>query len=730
MKKIKASRYFLGILLLVFSFGLILASSAQQSAEEMYEAAIFKKDADGDVAGAIKIFREIVERFPGNVEIAAKAQLQIGICYEKLGQKNVKQAQEAFQKVLDNFPTQSEEVKIAREKLSLIMQAKSISKEADGGLKIQRMELDRNVDEYAAISPDGRYVSYVDWSTGDLAVYDIQEKKKRRLTDKGNWKESFEMALNSRWSPDGKKIAYSWIGKDSRDLRIIGLDDPNPRTLFRSPYADEKNHKKTDCRDWSPDGKHILALVKSDRRNQIVSISVENGSIQTIETLDKAEPINLRYSPDGRHIAYDYPVREGYPERDIFLLTTDGKKAIKLVDHPADDFFLGFLPDGKHFLFASDRGGSRDVWMATASEGGNVGQPELVKSNIGNIAPLGITQKGIFSYVHLRSFFDVYSVEVDLEKGQLLTSPKKMIKYQEGMNTWPDYSPDGKYLAYLSRRNIREARRTPRASGSYICLYSLESGEKKDIPTPLNPYGFPRWSPDGSSILVLGAYDDETIGLYAIDVQTGEARQVVIDETVISSYGWSVDGKSIYYVLNDNKEKSCEILVRDIESGQDRSLYREDRALAFSIAPSPDGKWLAFLDNAGQEQRRLRILSVSGGEPRELCTFDQLTGHVLSPFWSPDGKYVIYANNRKPGETKSIEDKRENSLWPWSLYYVSSEGGEPRSIDLGVHLVLRPRIHPDGKHVTFGSFGKVEDFAKSMMRATGIWMMENILPKK
>ena len=257
MNKVKVSKSFMGVLLLAISLGLVLAASVQQSAEEMYEAALFKMDADGDIEGAIKIFREIVERFPSNTEIAAKAQLQIGICYEKMGQKSIRQAQEAFQKVLDNFPGQTEAVKLAKQKLSLIVQAKSVMPKADTGLKLHKIQSDRMVDEYASISPDGNYISFVDWRTGDLAVFDVEKGDRRRLTDKGTWKESYAMALNSRWSPDGKKIVYAWIGKDSRDLRIVGLSDPNPRVLVRSPYADKEAYKETDCRDWSPDGTQI-----------------------------------------------------------------------------------------------------------------------------------------------------------------------------------------------------------------------------------------------------------------------------------------------------------------------------------------------------------------------------------------------------------------------------------------------------------------------------------------
>jgi Tol biopolymer transport system component len=664
------------------------------------------------------------------MEIAAKAQLQIGICYEKLGEKNTKQAQVAFQKVLDNYPGQTEAVKVAKEKLSLIVQAKSAMPKVDTGLKLYKIKADRMVDEYASVSPDGRYISFVDWETGDLAIYDYQSGKKRRLTDKGPWTKSEEFALNSRWSPDGQKIVFDWYGKQHYDLRVLALDNTEPKILLRIPWDGPGENGKAQCWDWSSDGARILALLwKNDGTKQIVSISVADGNIQTIKALSRNNPTdiyNLRFSPDGAFVVYDFPSHDNSSDHDIFLLSLDEKKEIKLVDYPGDDIFLGFLPGGKHFIFVSDRRGAKDVWIASIGEGYRVDEPELVKTNIGNIAPLGVTQNGAFCYVHLRSYFDIYSAEVDPARGKLLTDPKKLIKYQEGMNNWPDYSADGKHIAYLSRRNVRAALRTPLAKGTFICIYSLENGEKRDIPTGLNGFSPPVWSPGGDTLLIKGALDDNSLGLYTLDVKTGEAVPVVVDKAVGDSYEWSVDGKSIFYVRNSKTEKFSEILVKNLDSGQEIELLRVNEEKRFSIALSPEGDRLAILNNYPLRHRELKILSISGGNLKELFAFKQKTGHRLSPAWSADGKFVIFPNNHLPDN----QEMNGSTMPPWSLFCIPVDGGEPREIGFGVHLLFRPRIHPEGRHVVFGSFGKIEDFEKKAMRDTGIWMMENILPKK
>ncbi len=92
MKQAKFKIKGLGIVLLILCIFVTVDALPQQSAEELFEAAVYKKDADGDLEGAIKIFSNILSQFPENKQIAAKAQLNIGLCYEKLGRQNATEA--------------------------------------------------------------------------------------------------------------------------------------------------------------------------------------------------------------------------------------------------------------------------------------------------------------------------------------------------------------------------------------------------------------------------------------------------------------------------------------------------------------------------------------------------------------------------------------------------------------------------------------------------------------
>ena len=56
---------------------------SQETADGLYEAALLKKEAEGDLQGAIQLFQKILKTYPDKREVAAKAQFQIGLCYEK-----------------------------------------------------------------------------------------------------------------------------------------------------------------------------------------------------------------------------------------------------------------------------------------------------------------------------------------------------------------------------------------------------------------------------------------------------------------------------------------------------------------------------------------------------------------------------------------------------------------------------------------------------------------------
>ena len=164
---------------ILFSLICLREALPQESAEGLYEGAIFKKEAEGDLEGAIQLFLKIIISFPDNRKMGAKAQLQIGICYEKMG---MKQALKAYQKVAESYPEQTEEIKLAKEKIAILLKAQALVEKGDREFRIRQVWSGPDVDIFGGPSPDGRYLSYVDWETGNLAIHELATGKKFHLT--------------------------------------------------------------------------------------------------------------------------------------------------------------------------------------------------------------------------------------------------------------------------------------------------------------------------------------------------------------------------------------------------------------------------------------------------------------------------------------------------------------------------------------------------------------------
>ena len=88
---------FLTVLLL--AFGAQVASAAP-SGYDLFQKALVKERAEGNIDEAIQLYQRIVKDFAADRTVAAKALVQIGQCYEKLGKE---EARKAYQRVLREF---------------------------------------------------------------------------------------------------------------------------------------------------------------------------------------------------------------------------------------------------------------------------------------------------------------------------------------------------------------------------------------------------------------------------------------------------------------------------------------------------------------------------------------------------------------------------------------------------------------------------------------------------
>jgi Tol biopolymer transport system component/uncharacterized membrane protein len=698
-----------------FAGAFVHSDPSQQSAEELYQTALLKKEAEGDLGGAIKLFQGILVKFPDTRDVAAKAQLQIGACLEKLG---LKQAQEAYQKVIEKYPEQSNAVREAREKLALLASAQADKPAASREINVRRVFDDYGPEWGNALSSDGRQLIYTDWNTGDMAVVDLVTKERRRITtDGGLDKPTGEFGETSAFSPDDKQVAYGWQGGGRvNELRVINFDGTDARVLYRDESAVWiRPHA------WTPDGKSILILLaRKDETSEIAIFSLADNRIKIVREVAAKDP-EMALSPDGKLIAYSFAPERDSAKRDIFIMNTDGSEHEALVSNPADDYVLGWSPDGRRVVFASDRSGACGVWAIEVRNGRADGSPLWLKSDL-TPTPVRLTPDGTLHYMIFEAAFEVYTVPIDPETGRPLGAPVAVKSQRTGIRMAPDWSPDGKRLAYKYYADSNE-RANGRAS---ISVFDLGTGEELQVPTGLSSaiaFLGPRWAPDGRSVLLVGSRAPEATGIYQIDIPGGATKLLVKfpPQMYAAQIVWSPDGKSIFYALGNPSK----ILRRDLASGADVELASMKGPVGLPrITLSPDGKWLAFTSiDMMSDPRKLMLIPATGGSARELYRTNA-GDFVQCLWWTVDGQSIWLKKMYWPASDPQGKPAVE-------FLNVSLDGQSVRKLEMSttqdkgaaswqIPSAMDLRLHPDGRQLAFWT-------GQSKLE---LWTLENFLPKK
>ena len=579
---------------------------------------------------------------------------------------------------------------------------------ADGsGIVLRQVWAGPEVDLFGTPSLDGKYISFVDWETGDLAIHNLETGENRRLTNKGSYSDSWEQAEFSTVSPDGSQVAYNWLREDgSYELRVVGLDGSEPRVVFHNEEVPWLMPTA-----WSPDGQRILAaLFRKGKGRQIALVSVADGSVQVMKTLAWRGTQKMSLSPDGRYIVYDFRPDENSRLRDIFLLATDGSRETPLTSHPADDRNPLWTPDGTRIVFASDRTGVMGIWSQAILNGKPVGPPTLVKRDLGKGELMGFSQDGTLYYGFNSATHDVYTASLDLETGKL-TQSKPAVRRFLGSSYAPDWSPDGRYLACLSQPGPFS-----QSAPQRLLIRSLGDEEERELSLDLgfpshNPYHVrPRWSPDGRSLAVLGR-GAKGPGIYRVDVETANVTPLVLRKPGerLRHHEWAPDGQAMFYVRPPRAGKGPRILRRDLKTGSDRELYSEPvKTWVPDLALSPDGMHIAYTVSPTETLAIVKILPAGGGQPREIVPIRHIRRGLA---WTPDGSHLIIFGNPLAG---GLEPSHQTELWK-----VPAAGGDAVKFEPTAHQLAGLRFHPDGQQVAFGAGKNKKE----------IWALQNFLPE-
>lgn len=667
-----------------------------QSGYDLFQKGLVQERVKGDLDEAIRLYKQIVEEFTDDPALAAKALVQMGGCYQKLGRT---EAQKAYQRVIEEYPGQKQEVAIAKERIAELSRALEKVARKPTFRKIQIPTKPGN----GALSPDGKKLAFV--SKGGIWVVPVHGKvspdiagEPVRLTESmGAWK----MVSTLSWSADGKWIAFNAKDKKKDAIYVIPSSGGKPKKI--PVNLDRGSHAYNYSLSLSPDGKILAFSSKEEiepgkgKKLHIYTIPVDGGLPKRLTDSGTREPA---FSPDGKKIVYIkwYRSKDGRWVKDIWVIPASGGTPVLFTDVPGRGRGPVWSPDGKMIAFNREPGGdneSNEIWIVPVSEDGKgAAVPTKIK------LPLS-------TYDFLAGWTSDNKIGINLLNPlhrAIYTAPasggKAVQVTPAGWPFHPRWSPDGKRIFF-------------RWDGGDIASVPAEGGEVSEIPIRSDtrsfealPGGGNAVSPDGKKIVFAGAGFKKgvtVVDIWTIPVEGGKPTQLTTSPGQDRYPCWSPDGKKIAFIryaydAYAEPSKEASICIVPTAGGEVRQLTSESHRVKWStIAWSPDGKSIAYFS----EDEAIRVIPVQGGEPRVVVKVEDVSSHSELA-WSPDGRKLAYSS--------------EGSIWA-----VSLDGGEPEEI--------KTELDAKASHISWSPDGKKIAFSAVHGGDQELWVMENFLPE-
>ena len=432
---------------------------------------------------------------------------------------------------------------LARLFLSIAVFVSVLSAHASGPLLMQKPTLSKTHIAFAY--------------AGDLWLVSREGGEARLLTSGDGTK------TDPVFSPDGSMIAFSGDYDGNVDVYVMPSEGGVPRRLTHHPAVDE-------VVGWSPDGKSVLFRSSRNsysRFNRLFTVSLEGG-------LPHELPLPMAefgaFSADGKHIAY-VPVDNNRRLSAIGWKRYRGGKASRVWIANLADLNLDQVPRetsndgnpmwvGSKVYFLSDRNGpftlffydpkDKRIEQALASNGADIksasaGPGAIVYEQFGSLNlfdPATGKSKTVSVTVpadlpNVRPHFKKVESEIASATlspsgaravfqahGEVLTVPAEKGDIRNLTNTPgvmerdPSWSPDGKWVAYLSDE-----------SGEYQLFLKNPDGmgeaRKISLGTPASFYYEPVWSPDSKKV----AFTDKRLNIWYIDLAKGTPVKIDTD---------------------------------------------------------------------------------------------------------------------------------------------------------------------------------------------------------
>ena len=435
-----------------------------------------------------------------------------------------------------------------------------------------------------------------------------------------------------KFSPDGKWIAFSSDRNGNLDVFIIpSTGGPAKQLTFHS--ADDV------VLGWAPDGHGVLFSSQrgEDFMAQLYVVSVDGGMPW------KAGPdmgSSASFSPDGKRIAYNPKGQvywrkyyRGAYQTDVWIEDISAKKFTQLTDFDGLDSWPMWSHDGDvYFVSDRDGGGLTNIWRISE----NGGKAERVTG----------FKSGDVRFPSISSDGRTIVFEHDFGIWKLDTASKKATPIHLDINAETEEN-DTEMRAFNSEADDYDlapnSRRIVVSVHGEIFTVPVEEGDVRQITDSPARERAVNYSPDGKWLSFISDRSGrEELYVVAID-GSGEVQKLTDIDALKFGYNWSPDSKEIAFTSSDSKLRKVNVAGKQIVE-LDSSRYSNISTPEWS----PDGKWLAYSKADSSRTTDIYLLAASGEDKQaHKITFDSYDER--SPRFAPDGRKLFFVRSETTG---------------------------------------------------------------------------------
>jgi tricorn protease len=434
-----------------------------------------------------------------------------------------------------------------------------------------------------------------------------------------------------KFSPDGKWIAFSSDRNGNLDVYLISATGGTPKQLT--------HHSADDVvLGWTPDGKGILFSSQrgEDFMGMLYVVSVDGGMPWRAGP-DMGNAAS--YSPDGNRIAYN-PKGQVYWRKyyrgayatDVWIEDVSAKKFTQVTDFDGLDSWPMWGKDGIYFVSDRDGEGLTNIWRV-AEAGGKAEKVTSFKS--GDVRFPSISADG--RTVVFEHDFGIWKLD---------TANKKVtqIKLDIDAETEENDSEMRTFASEADDYDLAPAgRRIAVSVHGELFIVPVEEGDVRQVTdNPARERGV-AYSPDGKWLsFISDSSGREELYVVALD-GSGDPQKLTDIDALKFGYNWSPDSKEIAFTSSDNKLRKVNVGTKAVTE-LDTSRYGNLSTPEWS----PDGKWLTYSKADVTRTTDIYVLESTGTkiEPHKI-TFDSYDDR--SPRFAPDGRKIFFIRSESTG---------------------------------------------------------------------------------